>query len=368
MSDGTAETGFSRGLVRHATWFPGRWLWIALAAIVAVDTLWLAASPRLSLDLRSALPIAPVVVLLPLLSAYCGSRTDLHLQRLTTPLTGALFIALSFTAMRVLDHLMMSVPFPWIDGTLAKLDAALGLDWLGYTEWVARQPLVIGAFQVTYAGLTLVALSVFVLLFTVADRGRAQEFVRLIFWSGLATTLIGATVPVRGAMDRFAPAKLQAVFGPDAGIYPIPYLDVLRSNIPHALNLESLPGLVSMPSYHTACALLIAYCCRNVRIVNVLSVIYATVMIASTPIMGGHYFVDLIGGALLVIAVVLIDKRISYSRPILPAAVRALFAELTTEPPDSNEVPDLQSAQRPHPGGAEHRRLEQLEASPRSRR
>ena len=38
-------------------------------------------------------------------------------------------------------------------------------------------------------------------------------------------------------------------------------------------------------------------------------------MIASTPIMGGHYFVDLIGGALLVIAVVLIDKTISYSRP-----------------------------------------------------
>ena len=46
-----------------------------------------------------------------------------------------------------------------------------------------------------------------------------------------------------------------------------------------------------------------------------------TVIIASTPILGGHYFVDLIGGALLVIAVVLIDKTISYSSRTSPAGL-----------------------------------------------
>ena len=71
-------------------------------------------------------------------------------------------------------------------------------------------------------------------------------------------------------MDRFASSKLQAVFGPDAGIYPLPHLDALRSNAPHVLDLEHLPGLVNMPSFHTACALLIAYCCRGIRFLNVL--------------------------------------------------------------------------------------------------
>lgn len=322
MAGGIGETCNWRGLTRLAVSFPGHALWMTLAVMIAVDATWLAMSTRLSLDPWSSLPLIPTVVVLPLLAGYCHARTDFRLQRIATPLIGALFIALAFTAMRVLDHLMMSLPFPWIDDTLANLDAGLGFDWLSYTRWVSHQPLIIGAFQLTYTGLTLVTVSTFVVLFAAAGDNRAKEFIRLVFWSGLATTLIGGTIPVRGAMDRFASAKLQAVFGPDAGIYPIPYLDALRANAPHVLNLESLPGLVSMPSFHTALALLIVYGCRDIRFLNVLSIAYAAVMIASTPIMGGDYFVDLIGGALLVIAVVLIDKSSgAFSRP-LPNGLR----------------------------------------------
>jgi membrane-associated phospholipid phosphatase len=64
-----------------------------------------------------------------------------------------------------------------------------------------------------------------------------------------------------------------------------------------------------MPSFHTICGLLIVYACRGHRYLWLAAVAYATVMIASTPIMGGHYFVDLIAGALLTAAVVAIDKR-----------------------------------------------------------
>ena len=355
------------GLAQPATSFPGRGLWLTLAAIAIIDATWLTLSQRLSLDPWSSLPILPVVTLLPLLASYCRTRDDFHLQRLSDPLAGTLFIALAFAALRVFNHLTMSQPFPWVDDTLAKLDADLGFNWLGYTEWIARQPLIIDAFQLTYTGLTLVAVAVFVLLFVAAGVDRAREFIRLIFWSALITTIIGATVPVRGAMDRFASAKLQAVFGPNAGIYPLPYLDALRANAPHVLDLERLPGLVSMPSFHTASALLIAYCCRNIRFLNVLSVLYAVVMIASTPIMGGHYFVDLIGGALLVIAVVLIDRRISYSRRASLAGLPAVHAAPTIVPQGQNEIPDLQPSQRQYPGGAEHRHLEQLAVSKGSR-
>jgi membrane-associated phospholipid phosphatase len=52
--------------------------------------------------------------------------------------------------------------------------------------------------------------------------------------------------------------------------------------------------------------------------------VYATVMIASTPIMGGHYFVDLIGGALLTVVAIAVDRyyadrveRIGGLRPYL---------------------------------------------------
>jgi hypothetical protein len=318
---------------RHENLFPGRGLWSVLVVIAAVDIIWLATSERLSLDLWSGRSIALAVALIAVLRAYCRSRSEVRLQRLYLPLAGALFIILAFTALRVLDHLTMSIPFPYVDDGLAKLDAILGFNWPGYAEWVASRPLIIKAFQLAYTGLTLVALAVFVILFAVRRIDRAKEFVRLLFWSGLAATIIGAFFPAKAAMDQFGSLDLRAIFGPDAGVYPIPYLNVLRSNVPYVLNLQELPGLVAMPSFHTACALLIVYSCRKIRLLQPLSILYAVVMIASTPIMGGHYFVDLIAGGLLVVVVVFADGRIRYSAGApSPAGQPVLHVGLTTEP------------------------------------
>jgi PAP2 superfamily len=348
----STETGLAGGALS----FPGRWLWLSVAAIFVIDATWLAMSQRLSLDLQSARSMVPGVTLLPLVAVYCHSRTDFRLQQLAPPLAGALFITLAFAALRVLDHLMMSLPFPWADDTLARLDADLGFDWLNYTRWAAARPLVVAAFRFSYTGLTLVTLFVFIVLFAAGERARAKEFLRFVFWSALATVILGAAVPARGAMYRFASTNLQSVFGAEAGIYPLPYLNALRSHAPHILNFQDLPGLVSMPSFHTACALLVAYSCRNIRILGTLSILYAAVMIASTPIMGGHYFVDLIGGAALMTAIVLLDKRISYSSEVSPAA----YAMATTQPQCHDEISLLQSAQCGDSGGAENRPLEHL--------
>ncbi len=248
-------------------------------------------------------------------------------------MAGALFIILAFMALRVLNHLTMSIPFAYVDDGLAKLDAILGFNWLAYAEWVAGRPLVVKAFQLSYTALTLVAIAVFAILFAARRIDRAREFVRLVFWSGLVTTVIGLFIPAKAAMDRFAASDLQAIFGPDAGVYPIPYLNVLRSNVPHVLNLDELPGLVAMPSLHTACGLLIAYSYRKIWLLQPLSIMYAVVMIASTPIMGGHYFVDLIGGGLLVAVVIFADNRIRHSvGATSPAGLPVSYAKLTTNP------------------------------------
>lgn len=303
-----------RGARLREALFPGAAFWAALAAVAIVDVLWLALSNRLSLDLRSAAVLAPAVLLLAILRAYCRNRTDPRLQRLYVPITGALFVILAFSALRVLNHLTMSVPFPYVDDGLAKLDATMGLNWTTYAQWVAERPLLVTLFQLVYTGLTLIALTVFIALFAARRIERAREFVRLIFWSGLSATLIGAFFPAKAAMDRFASSDLRAVFGPEAGVYHLPYLDALRSNLPHVLDLQELPGLVVIPSFHTACALLIMYCCRKVPVLQPLSIFYGVTMIASTPIMGGHYFVDLIAGTALTAAVILADARIGAPR------------------------------------------------------
>jgi hypothetical protein len=229
------------------------------------------------------------------------------------PLAGISFVIVGFTALRVLNHLTMSIPFPWVDNELAELDTLLGLDWLAYAEWVSHRPLLITAFQFAYAGLTLVALVVFMILCLLGRVDRAKEFVCLVLYTGVIATLVGAMFPAKAAMDRFASSSLQAMFGVDAGIYFIPYLDVLRSHAPYVFNLQELPGLVTIPSFHAACGILIVYSCRGMRFLLLLAILYASVMIASTPLIGGHYFVDLIAGALLAVAVVVVNVKIATS-------------------------------------------------------
>jgi hypothetical protein len=303
--------------------FPGGVTWLAVLAVMLVDTAWLVASERLSLSMPSLLGFAPAVLLLAVLALYCRSCDSALLRRIYVPVMGVLFIIVAFATLRVFDHLTMSIPVPFADDYLSRLDQAMGLNWLGYTEWVSRHPAIIASFQLVYNGLTLVSLLVFALLLFAIGSERAGEFARLLFWAGLATTVIGAALPAKAAMDRFASTELRLMFGPDAGIYPLPYLEVLRSQAAYTLDLQEMPGLVAIPSFHTICGLLIVYACRGHRYMWPVAVTYTTIMIASTPIMGGHYFIDLIAGALLTLAVIAIGNRAVHTagrRGELPAA------------------------------------------------
>lgn len=305
--------------------FPGRISWAALTAVIAVDAAWLTLSEQFSLDLSSLFGFLPSVILLALFVIYCHLRGSAALKTLQEPLTGTLFVLVAFNALRVFNHLTMSIPFPFVDDQLAALDEMLGFKWLAYTTWVSRHPFVVFAFQKAYQGLTLVTAVVLVLLFTVIGSGRAREFCRLVFWTSLVTAIIGAAFPAEAAMDRFASTELRLVFGPNAGIYPLPFIEAVRGAANHVLDLRELPGLIAMPSFHTICALLIVHACRGHRFLWPAVIAYATIMIASTPIMGGHYFVDLIAGALLTTFAIAFDKLLA-RRPDRPNGIGLVLA------------------------------------------
>lgn len=288
--------------------FPGRALWVALFAIIAVDVVWLAWSDHFSLKQSSLFAFLPSVVLLAVLALYFHWQSGATLRKLYEPLMGILFVIVGFMGIRVFNHLTMSIPFPFVDDELAELDGLLGLDWLAYTTWASHHPWIVLAFQTAYTGLTLVTVTVFAILFVVIGSERARELCRLVFWTSLATTIIGVAFPARAAMDRFASTGLRLVFGPDAGIYPIPYIAAARGENVDVLDLSQLPGLIAMPSFHTICGLLIVYSCRGHRLLWPIMIAYAMIMIASAPIMGGHYFVDLIAGALLTVLAIAIDR------------------------------------------------------------
>src|SRR5438477_606660 len=89
---------------------------------------------------------------------------------------------------------------------------------------------------------------------------------------------------------------------------PRAYLDQVRDLAPvregtlRHLDLFSLAGIVTFPSFHAASALLYAWALWPVRWIRPVAIIANAAMLASTPIDGGHYFVDLIAGAAIAAA------------------------------------------------------------------
>ncbi|MBS3649664.1 phosphatase PAP2 family protein [Pseudaminobacter sp. 19-2017] len=301
--------------------FPGRALWlVAIFGLAAINATWLILSP-ISIDPQTL--VQPLVFgYVGLLLSYIAWRLKLPRALLEVP-SGLAFILLAWLNLRVLNHLTMSLSFPLVDEVLASWDEALGFRWLGYLEWAAARPSFIKVLSMVYVSLTSLSVLVFLGLYAAGRGNRAQEFILIFFATALATIIIGAGFPAKAAISFHSPQQeLLSALPTGSGVYHLVYLEGLRNDTGHVLT-GPLPGLVTFPSLHTAAALVMAYACRGMIIAFPLAALYALLMFAATPLLGGHYFVDLIGGTVLVAVVVATHCiwRSKIAHPVL--AVRA---------------------------------------------
>ena len=72
----------------------------------------------------------------------------------------------------------------------------------------------------------------------------------------------------------------------------------LRAGGPWHFELLAMHGIVTMPSYHTVMAVLFTYAFRRTGLIGYGIATLNLVMLLSIPPIGGHYLVDMCGGAL----------------------------------------------------------------------
>src|SRR5206468_5076868 len=113
----------------------------------------------------------------------------------------------------------------------------------------------------------------------------------------IATTLISGLVPAIGVFQQIGvdPAQLKNI---EVGAYLMQLRDLapVREGALRHLDLVNLAGIVTFPSFHAASAVLYIWAFWPVRWMRPIAVLANTAMLASTPIVGGHYFIDLIAG------------------------------------------------------------------------
>jgi membrane-associated phospholipid phosphatase len=206
----------------------------------------------------------------------------------------------------LLTYLGATGAFPLQDNTLANLDHFLGFDWLACRNFVVNYPHLHLVLAWAYKSL------LWQILFTViflSALGRSERCAELLLLAAFALLI---TVPIAAFWPALGPF---ATFGGDQGLTAyLPHLLALRAGAPWHFS-PPLQGIITMPSYHTVLAILLTYAYRGTGpgggmgpVGWAVAVLNGVMLVAIAPI-GGHYFVDMIGGGAIALLCILGSRR-----------------------------------------------------------
>lgn len=273
--------------------------WVALAALVAMSAVW---APAINFHLlvtwSSFGVLSAVLCCMLALRLFGQSRGALIAEFLALTLA----MAMVFT---VFAYLCMASSGALADKQLFAIDKAVGFDWLAGWNFMIAHPLLLKTANFLYASLTWQALYLCLLLGLMARVRSMREIFWIIFISALLTDIGAILFPAYGPFETFGLAATQGSYLPD--------MKHLKSGGDLIFALSRMTGVVSFPSFHTVLALAYAYGFRKTGIIGHVIAVLNALMLLTVPFIGGHYMIDMIAGAavmLLALAAVKAAPRI----------------------------------------------------------
>ena len=272
--------------------------WKFIAFVLCVDTVWMVLGGW-SVNGRSIGLVLLVLTACMFPLAFPRYRDDPRVRN--TLQATAQFIAFLATA-STLSYLIISTNAPLVDGTLHAWDVSLGFDWLAFHAWLRRHPALATTLHYVYqSGLIQLVLVILFLGFS-GRAERLESFMRLYIVTALMTIVVSALMPAAGAWKYY---ELIGTFPLEALSHFEPLRDGRMRNIPMGGQMQ---GLVSIPSFHAATAVLLIHAMRGIRLLMPIFALLNAAMLVSTPIDGSHFFVDVVAGVVMAMALIALDK------------------------------------------------------------
>ena len=210
-----------------------------------------------------------------------------------------------------LSYVAASLNFPMQDQNLYAIDRALGIDGFGYLAFVDQYPVLASWLRSGYGMIRWPIFAIPIILAAAHRFSRMQEFILAFALALSITVLISAFVP---ALGIFSLGQAPATYG---YIPAVAYMESLRDlplvrdgSLRH-LELLGLKGLVTFPSFHTASAVLYLWALWPVRWIRPIAIVANILMIASCPVDGAHYFIDIAAGAAVAVLAIVAARQIS---------------------------------------------------------
>jgi len=297
------------------TLFPGKYCYIGLVVLAVVEIVWLQVAGH-TIRLKPAIPVVVNVILFSFVLLLLhwahsfalkkknamsedaqGFVFDYFMPMMKILMGGILYMLVGWIVLRLFNHLTMTVPFPYADDFLIYLDSFIPLDWNAYFQFVAERPFLVFILDEAYTGLDSLSVVAFVSLVVIAKYEHARYFAVAFTITAIVCTVIGMFFPALAAVEYTLENKdLLKNFPYSPGTYSVEILERLRTGLPQEFDLNKLHGLTTFPSFHTGAGIVMLYAFRRTFLFWPV-VLYTVVMVASTPVYGGHYFVDIIFGA-----------------------------------------------------------------------
>ncbi len=220
-----------------------------------------------------------------------------------------------------LSYLAMAVGGPLWDERFMALDRALGFDWFAYAAFVNDAPWLAFAMSVAYQSMLMQAALAALLLPVLGQGERLKIFIAAFGLAALATIAISAFTPAVAIWAHYAiPPERFPNLDVRMALIHMDHVTGLRDGSFRTLMVQGGEGIITFPSFHTAFGVLLIHAFWRARWwVSVPAVALNLLMIASTPLDGGHYIVDVIAGAVIAGLAIVVASRIAAARAAAPA-------------------------------------------------
>jgi hypothetical protein len=268
--------------------------WCVVAATIVADAVWAQAIGfHLVMGWTPLLVIAGIAAVYGAVRVFCSERFGLLAEYFCLSLAGSasllVFLYLSLT----------SAPGPLVDTQLLAADRALGFDWPSLYRALMAQDGLAAAGKLIYDSLLIQGLYCTLLLSLMQQREQMKELWRLTFTASVMCCLIGMLLPALGPYKIFG-LESQGLFLPD--------MEHLLSHRDLNFSLGAMTGVVCFPSLHTAMALAYPYGLRRTGLIFHIFVGLNILMLFTIPFFGGHYLVDMIAGAAVMLVALAIAR------------------------------------------------------------
>ena len=200
-------------------------------------------------------------------------------------------------AVGCLTTLFATTAFPYRDDELAYVDSLLipGMQWIDMVIGLRNSDRLLAVMGWIYSSLNW---QPFLVVFVLPILGRISTLWKFVHGWIIALMICAIIFPFVPALGPYFQNHLVASDVPgltvQQGWYPTQVLDSIRRGEIRTLDPLKMSGMVSVPSFHTAGAILLAWAFRRVPVIGWSFIALNFGIILTAPMIGSHYFIDIV--------------------------------------------------------------------------